>query len=163
MFRTALFGCLLMLVAGVAQAQGYKIGALEIGHPWSRATPKGATVAVGYLKITNTGTTPDRLVGASAPTAGSVEIHEMAMTGGVMTMRPLKDGLEIKPGQTVELKPGSFHLMLLDLKEPLVRGQRVKGTLTFEKAGSVDVEYAVEPIGGTPKGMSEGHSEHMDH
>ena len=151
MFRTALLGCLLMLVASVVQAQGYKIGMLEIDHPWTRATPKGAAVGVGYLKITNSGTTPDRLVGASAPAAGSVEIHEMAMAGGVMTMRPLKNGLEIKPGQTIELKPGSFHLMLLDLKQPFVQGRRVKGTLTFEKAGSVDVEYAVEPIGGTPK------------
>jgi copper(I)-binding protein len=152
------------IMAGVASAHEYKLGSLEIGHPWARATPKGASVAGGYLKITNNGTEPDRLVGGSTSVAGRFEIHEMSMDNGVMRMRPLKDGLEIKPGQTVEFKPGSYHLMFLDLKQPIKEGDRVKGTLDFQKAGHIDVEYAAVGVGGTPGGGAKpAADEHMDH
>ena len=140
----------LALVASSAIAHEYKVGALQIGHPWARATPNGAAVGGGYLKITNTGTTPDRLISGTSAVAGRFEVHEMSMDNGVMKMRPLKDGLEIKPGETVELKPGGFHIMMLDLKAPIKMGERVKGTLVFEKAGSVDIEYAIVPVGGSP-------------
>jgi periplasmic copper chaperone A len=125
----------------------YKVGALVIEAPWARATPGGARVGGAYLKITNTGAESDRLVGGSLPTASAVEVHQMSMTDGVMKMRKLEAGLEITPGQTVELKPGGYHLMFTGLRQPLQQGQRVKGTLQFEKAGSVEVEYRVEPIG----------------
>ncbi len=155
--KSFFFALLLGLFITNAHAHEYNVGALHIGHPWARATPKGAGVAGGYLKITNNGTEPDRLVGGSTNFAGKFEIHEMSMDGGVMRMRPITGGLEIKPGQTVELKPGGFHLMFMDLKEPLKAGERVKGVLTFEKAGNVNVEYAIEAMGATPK---EGHSGH---
>jgi copper(I)-binding protein len=152
MKRGLFFAVVLAFIAGAAQAHEYQLGNLKIAHPWARATPKGATVAGGYLKITNTGTTPDRLVGGSAAFAGRFEIHEMSMANGVMQMRHLPQGLVIKPGETVELKPGSFHLMFMQLKEPLAKDQkpRPKGTLVFEKAGTVEVEYAVEAVGGAP-------------
>ena len=143
---------LLALAISVAQAHEFKVGSLEIGHPWTRATPKGATVAGGYLKITNKGTAPDRLTAATFTIAPRVEIHEMAMKDGMMRMRPLAAGLEIKPGETVEFKPGSYHIMFMNLKEPLEKGQRIKGTLTFEKAGPVDVEYVVEAVGAPASG-----------
>ncbi len=152
---------LLMLAATAAQAHDYKLGSLEIAHPWSRATPKGAGVGAGYVKITNSGAAPDRLIGVASPIAGRAEIHEMATVDGVMTMRPIKGGLEIKPGETVELKPGSFHIMLQDLKQPIVAGEPIKGTLTFEKAGSQDVEFVVESIGGMPMGAD--NADHMHH
>ena len=155
MKRSFLSFVLVVLFLGPVWAHGYKIGALDIGHPWTRATPKGADIAGGYLSITNKGTTPDRLVGGSLSIADRLEIHEMKMQGTVMQMRPLPAGLEIKPGETVELKPGSFHLMFMGLKEPVEVGKRVKGTLIFEKAGTVEVEYAVEPVGQTP-----GHHNH---
>lgn len=139
-----------MLGVGSAHAYDYKVAAIEIDRPWSRATPRGAKVASGYLTITNTGTTADRLVGASFALSAKSELHEMSMDQGVMKMRGLKDGLEIKPGATVELKPGSNHLMFIDLTRALAKGDRVKGTLTFEKAGAVEVEYVVEAIGATP-------------
>jgi len=139
----------LALAATAASAHEFKVGSLEIDHPWARATPKGASVGGGYLKITNKGTEPDRLVGGSSPVAGKFEIHEMAMDGGVMKMRPLPNGIEIKPGQTVEFKPGGFHIMMVGLKQPLEAGKTVKGTLVFEKAGTVDIEYKVEPIGSS--------------
>lgn len=150
-FATLLAG-IVLLAAGSASAHGYKLGSLEIGHPWARATPKGATVGGGYLKITNNGTTPDRLVSGSSPIAARFEVHEMSMDNGVMKMRPLKDGVEIKPGQTVELKPGGMHIMLVDLKAPIKAGDHVKGTLVFEKAGSVDIEYIAVPVGASPGG-----------
>lgn len=146
--------------AATATASVYKAGSLTIDGPWTRATPGGAKVAGGFLKITNTGTAPDRLVGGSVPFAGRFEVHEMAMEGGIMKMRELKSGLEIKPGETIELKPGGYHLMFMDLKSGLKDGQTVKGTLVFEKAGKVEIEYKVGPIGGgAPKGGG-GHSHH---
>jgi len=125
----------------------YKVGALVIEAPWARATPGGARVGGGYLKITNTGAETERLLGGSLPIAAAVEVHQMSMSDGVMQMRKLEAGLEIKPGQTVELKPGGYHLMFTGLRQALQQGQVVKGTLQFEKAGSVEVEYRVEPIG----------------
>jgi len=142
-----LISAIFALAMSAADAHDYKVGSLEIGHPWTRATPKGATVAGGYLKITNKGQTADRLTAATAAFAPRVEIHEMAMKDGMMRMRPLSAGLEIKPGETVEFKPGSYHIMFMNLKEPLEKGQRIKGTLTFEKAGPVDVEYVVGAVG----------------
>jgi periplasmic copper chaperone A len=130
-----------------AAARSYKLGALTIEAPWSRATPGGAKVAGGYLKITNAGAEPDRLVGGTAEISGKFEIHEMSMQGDVARMRALEQGLVIKPGETVELKPGGNHLMFMDLKRPLKEGETAKGTLVFEKAGTVAVDYAVRPLG----------------
>src|SRR5258708_24723635 len=95
---------LVRFAATTAYAQDYKIGNLQISQPWARATPKGAAVAGGYLKITNTGTAPDRLLGGSTDIAKRFEVHEMSIDKGVMKMRELKSGLEIPPGATVELK-----------------------------------------------------------
>lgn len=141
----------------------YKVGSLTIEGPWARATPSGSQVAGGYLKITNHGKEADRLIGGSVPFAGRFEIHEMAMDGGVMKMRELPKGITIAPGETVELKPGGYHLMFQQLKNPLKQGQSVTGTLVFEKAGKVDVTYRVGPIGGgAPSGGNAGggHSHH---
>src|SRR4029077_776883 len=102
LFAAVLSACLALIVNAVS-AHEYKAGSIEIKHPWARATPKGATVAGGYLKLINTGTAPDRLIGGSTAAAGKFEIHEMSVDGGVMKMRPLPNGLEIKPGATVEL------------------------------------------------------------
>jgi periplasmic copper chaperone A len=127
--------------------KSYKLGSLVIEAPWIRATPQGAKVAGGYVKITNTGQGPDRLIGGSLPIADQVEVHEMSMTDGVMKMRRLEKGLEIGAGKTVELRPGSYHLMFTGLQQGLKAKQTIKGTLTFDKAGSIEVEYRVAPIG----------------
>ena len=151
-FRTLIAALVLACTASLASAHDYKIGPLVIDHPWSRATPKGATVAAGYMKLTNTGTTPDRLIGGSSEVATGFEVHEMTMDGGVMKMRALKDGLEIPAGGAVELKPESYHIMLTGLKRQLAKGEHVKGSLIFEKAGKVDVEFVIEDMGGMPHG-----------
>jgi copper(I)-binding protein len=136
-----------------APAQDYAVGTLTIKHPWSRATPHGASVAAGYLEIENRGAVADRLVGISAPEiAGRFEIHEMAIQDGVARMRALPRGLEIAPGATAKLAPGGYHLMFMNLTRPLRQGERFKGRLVFEKAGAVDVEFTVEAMGARPHG-----------
>jgi copper(I)-binding protein len=158
MTRTAiLFAVALSIAASGAIAEDYNAGTIAIVNPWTRATPKGATVAGAYMTISNKGTAPDRLVGGSSPVAGRFQVHSMTMEQGVAKMRPVEGGLEIKPGETVELKPGSFHAMLTGLKQPLQKGQKVKGTLEFEKAGKVDIEYAVEAVGAAAPMPMEHH------
>jgi copper(I)-binding protein len=146
---TILLAAAISLLAGAASAEDYTIGAIQVGNPWARATPKGADIAGAYMIVTNKGTEADRLIGGSTSVAGRFEMHRMLMEQGVMKMRPVEGGLEIKAGQTVEFKPGSFHIMLMGLKQPLEKDQRVKATLEFEKAGKVDIEYAVEAMGAT--------------
>ena len=157
--KSILLATFLALAATAASGHEYKLGSLEIKHPWSRATPKGASVAGGYMTLINNGSTPDRLVGGTNENATKFEMHEMKMDNGVMKMRSLPKGIEIKPGEKVELKPGSYHLMFVGLKQPFEKGKRVKGTLQFEKAGTVDVEYVVEAVGGTPA-MDHGGMDH---
>ena len=129
------------------RAQEVKAGDLVITQAWSRATPNGAKTGGGYLTIENKGSSPDRLIGASADVAGKVEVHEMTMNEGVMKMRPLDKGLTIEPGKTVKLAPGGYHLMLEDLKGPLKQGDKVPVTLEFEKAGKVQLSLDVQGVG----------------
>ena len=144
--------------AGAAFAQTYSAGPIKVEQPWVRATPGGAKVGGGYLTITNTGTTSDRLSGITLPQAARVEVHEMKMEGGTMRMREAKGGLEIAPGQKVELKPGGYHIMFMDLRAPFKQGDQLKGQLRFEKAGTLDVEFKVESIGaGGPAMPKHGH------
>jgi copper(I)-binding protein len=157
--NSTILAIILVLVTTGVRAADYKVGSIEIDAPWSRATPKGAKVASGYLRITNTGATPDRLTGGTFAAAGSVEIHTMSIERGVMRMRELKDGLEIKPGAAVELSPSSDHLMFTDMKRLLSKGEHVKGTLVFEKAGTAEIEYVVEAIGAARRPAS-GHGGH---
>jgi copper(I)-binding protein len=122
-----------------AQAGDAKAGDLVITQAWSRATPNGAKIAGGDI-------------------AGKVEVHEMAMNNGVMTMRPLDKGLAIEPGKTVKLAPGGYHLMLMDLKGPFKQGDKVPVTLEFEKAGKVTLSLDVQGVGA----QAPAH-DHMDH
>lgn len=150
----------LAAASGPAAASSVKVGDLTLTAPWTRATPGGAKVAGGYVTITNTGASADRLISGTFTQAGRVEIHEMAMKDGVMVMRPLADGLEIPAGGTVTLAPGGFHIMFMDLKQPLKEGETVSGTLTFQKAGTVNVTFDVRGIGagaGTPAATEHKH------
>lgn len=133
-------------------------GNIKIETPWLRATPGGATVGAGYVKITNSGTEADRLTGGDFAIAGRVEIHEIADDGGVKKMRALAGGVDLRPGVAVTFAPGGLHLMLLDLTAPLVSGAVIRGTLAFEKAGKVPVDFAVAPVGSAA--APEPHSHH---
>ena len=150
---------LAIIYARPALAQQVKIGDLVLDHAWARATPGGAKVGGGYLIIENKGAIPDKLIGGSSPAAAKVEVHEMATNNGVMTMRPVENGLSIPAGQSVTLAPGGYHLMLMDLKGPLKKGDRVPVTLAFEKAGEVKVTLDIEGIGAT--GPTSGQMPHQ--
>lgn len=147
---------LAQLSAIPAMAADYSVGSMQISQPWARATPKGAPAGAGYMTITNKGTTPDRVSCVSDDASAQCQIHSMTMTGGIMRMRPVEGGLEIKPGQTVTLNPGSYHIMFVDLKHPLVQGQAVKATLKFDHAGTVNVEYPIAAIGAPAPGVAAG-------
>lgn len=140
---------LLSAFAMPAAAHEYKAGELTIQHPWSRATPAGAQVAAGYMAIHNAGSEPDRLLSVTSDISGKAEIHQMSVDDkGVMTMRPVDGGLEIPSGADVVLKPGSYHLMFVNLRQPPREGERFPATLHFEKTGDVSVEFAVEKMSG---------------
>jgi len=139
-----------------AHAADYSVGSMQISQPWARATPKGAPSGAGYMTITNKGTAPDRANCVSDDASAQCQIHSMTMTGGVMKMRPVEGGLEIKPGETVTLKPSSYHVMFVNLTHPLVQGQTVKVTLKFDHAGTIDVEYPIAGIGAPAPGVVAG-------
>ena len=148
-FRSSTVALLALAVicARPASAQQVKIGDLVLDHAWARATPGGAKVGGGYLTIENKGATQDRLMGGSSPAAGRIEVHQMAMNNGVMTMRPVNGGLPIPPSQSVTLAPGGYHIMMMELKSPLKKGDKVPVTLKFEKAGDVTLTFEIEGIG----------------
>ena len=142
--------------ATTAHAADYDVGSIHISQPWARATPKGASTGAAYMTVTNKGTAPDRVVCVSSDASAQCQIHSMTMEDGVMKMRPVEGGLEIKPGETVTLKPASFHVMLVDLKHPLEAGQTIKATLKFDNAGTVDVDYPIAAIGAPAPGAAAG-------
>jgi copper(I)-binding protein len=147
--QLSILAILLFLLPGMAAAGDYTLGSLEIGHPWTRATPPTAPTAGGFLVVANKGATSDRLVAVRTVASQQAQIHQMKMEGDVMRMRELEKGLEIPAGGTVTLAPGGFHLMLIGLTAPLKAGTRVPVTLVFEKAGSIDIELDVQAMGST--------------
>ena len=135
----------LAMAAFSANAHEYQAGTLKIGHPWARMTAPGQPSGGAFLKLNNTGTAADRLLGGSTPLADHIELHSMSMEGNVMKMREV-NAIDVPPGQTVELKPGAWHMMLIGLKVPLKAGDKVPMTLKFEKAGEVKVELKIEEV-----------------
>lgn len=167
LWKSVAVAAALSLVSLSALAHDYKVGELTLNHPWTRATPPKAKAGGGFVEIVNNGKDADRLVAASSDVAAKVEIHEMAVTDGVMKMRKMEDGVEIPAGETVALQPGGFHIMFMGLNQPFEEGTRIPVVLTFEKAGDVAVELAVSKMGAkTPDGGAEhGAMDHgkMDH
>lgn len=143
-FRRAALAAAFAALALPALADPFKVGPVTIDRPWTRAT----TVQTGaaYMTLKLAGREADKLVKATSADAASIEIHTMAIENGVARMREVK-AIDLKPGATTELKPGGFHLMLIGLKRPLREGESIKLTLTFEKAGTVDVDATVEKAG----------------
>lgn len=142
----ASLACLLVAPLG-AHAAEFRAGDILIENPWTRATPGGARVAGGYMRITNLGGEPDRLIDGSSEMAARFEVHSMTMDGDVARMAPVEGGLVIPPGETVELAPGGYHVMFMELQRPLERGETVTGTLVFEQAGEIEITYDVAAMG----------------
>jgi len=149
MKRRVLFvGIAGVVAAFIAHAHSFKAGGIEIGHPYARSTLAGQPTGGAYLTLTNKGPA-DRLLSISANVGERVELHSMAMEGDVMRMRQV-DTIDLPAGRTVELKPGGLHIMLLGLKAPLKAGDTFPMTLTFEKAGAIDVVVNVEAVQAAP-------------
>lgn len=127
------------------------LGDLELTAGYTRAMLPGQPVGGGFIVIRNSGHHDDTLVAAESPSAGHMELHEMAVVNDVMQMRPLKDGIPVPAGKTVELKPGGLHMMFMAVKEPFVEGATVNVRLTFAKAGTVDLVLPVAPASGAMK------------
>jgi periplasmic copper chaperone A len=117
---------------------------IRIEHPWSRAS--AVATGVVYLTIANRGPAGDRLVAVASPVAEKAELHSDIDDNGVMKMRPLA-AIEIKPNGKAVLKPGGMHIMLIGLKQPLIEGQSIPLSLSFEKAGKIDITVPVEKAG----------------
>lgn len=146
--RRALLAVLLVgaaLGGPQAAAHGYGAGDLQVRHPWTRATPAGATVAAGYLEIRNSGQQADRVVGASTPAAERVEFHVQVQEGDVLKMREVRD-FGVPARQRLTLRPGGSHLMLVGIKQPLAKGGRVPLMLRFERAGELQIELEIQPV-----------------
>ena len=141
--------CLLLLSAQHLLAHEYKAGSLLIDHPWARATTLGADRGAGFLSIRNSGDIPDRLLTATVAFARRAEVQQMTMKDGLMRLTQVKEGLEIPAGGTLMLEPSSSHLVFIDLQGPLKEGTMMDGTLTFEQAGKVKIQYQIEAIGAT--------------
>jgi len=159
--RLAMSAAILLNMGAVGVAQQFKVNSIVVEQPWVRATPGGAKVAGGYMTIINSGSESDRLIGGVLPQAGHFGVHEMKMSGNVMQMREIEEGLEIKPGQKIELSPSGYHVMFTELHEPLKQGDTLKGQLRFEKAGLVDIEYQVEGVGARGPHQHSAESAHQ--
>lgn len=147
--RAAFAAAFLTLLCPLAQAADSKTNAIELQDAHARVIP-GSKVGAAYLRITNAGKEPDRLVAVSTTVAGSAELHTVTNDNGVMKMRPI-DGITVKPGETVELKPGGMHIMLMGVRDGLKPGDTVPLTLTFDKAGEKSISATVD------KPMGHGH------
>jgi periplasmic copper chaperone A len=161
-FRGLLPVFAVLAFAGPACAHSFKLGALEIGHPWARETPPSAQTGAGYFTVKNTGAEPDRLIAVETSGAEKVELHQSINENGVAKMRPVT-GVDVPANADTPLQPGGYHLMLIGLKEPLAEGMRIPATLTFEKSGKIDVEFAVEAMGYAGPGKKHGDAAPAEH
>lgn len=154
-FRSLIPLAVAVFATAIASAQEYSLKDLRISNPYARATAPHQPAGGAYLTIENKGKSADKLIAAASPVAKTVEIHTMSMEGDVMKMRAVP-GIELKPSEKVEMKPGQgYHVMLIGLKQPLKAGDKFPLTLTFEKAGKTEVSVTVED-----RKDSGGHSMH---
>ena len=142
---TAIGGSIVVVVS----SQGAWSADITIQHAWARVTPPKATVGHAFLTIVNTSGQTDHLLSATADIAHSAQISGIRFADNVMHIRPLVN-LDIPPGSSVQFKPGSYHVMLMNIKKPLAVGDTFNGTLTFERSGVISVEYKVEAEEKTP-------------
>lgn len=155
------FAALAFFSATTAFAHDYTVGSIKIDHPWSRATVAGIPNGVSYFVLENQGDVDDRLLSVSSPVADKAELHTHIRDGEVMRMRQVED-IAVPAGESVALKPGGLHVMLMGLKEPLKEGNKFPLTLEFEQAGSVTVDVVVQLLTGSKAGSNDG-DDHEHH
>lgn len=150
-------GALALFCFTLAQAQDFRQGDLTISGAWARPTAEGQKNGAAYFSVKNGGGEADKLLSVESPAAEKTELHQTVDEGGVMKMLPVTGGVAVQPGSTLEFKPGSYHVMLLGLKNQLKEGQSIPLSLTFAKAGAVTVEAKVEK---SPSSMDDMHHMH---
>lgn len=151
----------LTLIAALACGSLYA-QTVEVKDAWVRTTVQGQKATGAFMKIT--AKDGAKLVAASSPAAGVAEVHEMTMEGNVMKMRALAGGLDLPAGKAVELKPGGYHVMLMDLKAPLPKDSTVPLTLVFQDARGVESKVALKvPVMTVAPGAKAGDMPAMDH
>ena len=158
--KLKVIAAILALTAGAVSAQS-----VDVKDAWARATVKGQMATGAFMTLT--AKDGAKLVSATSPVAGVVEVHEMKMDGNVMKMRAVQGGLDLPTGKAVELKPGGYHVMLMDLKQPLVKDSTIPMTLVFKDAKGVETKTELKvPVAMTPPGgaaampMPMHHGEH---
>jgi copper(I)-binding protein len=145
-FRTLAMLVASLAVTASAAAHDYAIGALHIGHPYARATVPGQPSGAAYMTIKNNGKEDDKLLHITSPVAQNAQVHTMSMEGNMMKMREVPV-LDLPPAARIAMQPGNgYHIMLLGLKRPLKAGEKIPLTLTFEKAGKIEVSAPVESL-----------------
>lgn len=141
-----LFVAFVLALAVGADAHEFTREGVTVLHPWARATPGGAKVGGAFLEIKTVAGKGDRLIAAHSPIAGTAEVHVHIMQDGIARMRRV-EVIAIAGGKSIVFEPSGYHVMLMDLKQPLKEGDLIKLTLVFEKAGEIEVNATVEPIG----------------
>ncbi|WP_455477767.1 copper chaperone PCu(A)C [Bartonella sp. B10] len=147
--------CIFAFISQPAIAHQYQLGNIEIIHPWIRAIPNGIKVGSGYLHIINHGNTPDRLISISTKGVQATEIHSMTVVNDIMKMEKIHNGIEIPGNGEIKLKPGGDHIMFTGLSQPFKPGDKISAKLTFEKAGTIDIDFYVNATieGSNPKSV----------
>jgi len=149
----AVFVVSVLVLAGGAWAHQFSHAGVTVVHPWARATPGGAKVGGVYFEMTSAPGHADRLIGARTPAAQAAELHNHVVQDGIVKMRRV-EAIALDPGTSIVLKPGGYHIMLVNLAHPLKEGDLLKLTLLFEKAGELDLEATIEGVGATgPHGL----------
>ena len=146
----------LLISTGLA-AHDYKLGDIVVDHPWARASIGAAKAGAAYVMLQNLGSEPDRLIAAETGVAKRAELHTHTMQDGVMKMRKL-EAIEVAPGEPTLLSPGGLHIMLMGLKVPLVEGETFSLTLTFEKAGPIEIEVVIDSATALDPHRDSGHT-----
>lgn len=163
-------GSVVLLASTAVSAHQYKAGALEIDHPWARATAPGQTMGAGYMTIKNSGDAPDTLISISTAVATTTRIHQVKHENNMAKMSAV-DAFAVPAKATVKLAPGGYHVMFMNIKAPFKEGEKIPATLTFAKAGKVKIVFKVEPLTyqaghaghGQPMDMTgHGHDQHMN-
>jgi len=150
----------LSLVIAMVLAAGVQAQTVEVKNAWVRATVQGQKATGAFMQIT--APAASTLISVSTPVAGVAEVHEMKMDGDVMRMRPLAKGLELPAGKAVQLQPGGYHLMLMDLKLPLQKDTTIPVTLTLQDSKGVQStqDMRVPVLTAAPKGQVEHQHSH---
>ena len=144
-----------MPLSNAGLARDYKLGNLTIQQPWARASIGAAKAGAAYLTVTNAGGEADRLIGVASPVAKRAEIHAQLIEAGVSKMRRV-DAIEVAPGEPAVLRPGGLHIMLMGLNAPLIEGELLPLSLTFERAGMVEVEAYIDEATAVRDGGHKG-------